>query len=310
MGSKGLKAVVVDDENAGLPKAVKKAAFKEHNGNFIKIIRENPQTSKIYTHYSTAAALSVVNALGALPTRNFTKGSFEMADKINGDSLHDLILERGGEGEISHACMPGCIVKCSNVFPGEDGKELVAPLEFETLGMIGSNLCIGSLDEIALINARLNELGLDTIETGAALGLLMEAGVVEFGDTRGILNLLDEVEPGTPLGRLAGSGALIVGRVMGLSRIPVVKGQAMAAYDPRGIKGTGVTFATSPMGADHTAGHTMRAKVDHLSPQGQARIAEANQINMAAVDNLGLCMMVVPALVFDVPDEELQGMLK
>ena len=296
MGMKGLKAIVVDDTGAKRPQPFHPEAFKETNRRFVKLLQESPQTSEIYTQYSTAAALSVVNALGALPTRNFKQGQFEEAAHIDADALHDTILERGGSGEVAHACMPGCIVKCSNVFADQDGRELVAPLEYETLGLVGSNLGIGNLDDIAIINAKCNELGLDTIETGATLGLLMEAGIISFGDVDGTLKLLEEVEQGTILGRVVGSGALIAGRVMGLSRIPVVKGQAMSAYDPRAIKGTGVTYATSPMGADHTAGHTLRAKVDHLDPEGQSKIAEANQINMAGVDNLGQCMMVVPAL--------------
>jgi len=296
MGSKGLKAIVIDNTDSSVKKPVYSHRFNEQNKSFVNMLRENPQTSKIYTEYSTAAALSVINALGALPTKNFRLGQFDLADRINGDALHDIIIKRGGSGNISHACMPGCTIKCSNIFADESGKEVVAPLEFETLGLVGSNLCIGSLDEIAVINAKLNELGLDTIETGAAFGLLMEAGVIPFGDSKGVMKLLSEVENETILGRLVGSGALLVGRVMGLSRIPVVKGQAMPAYDPRAIKGTGVTFATSPMGADHTAGHTLRAPVNHLDPEGQVRIAESNQINMAGVDNLGQCMMVGPAL--------------
>ncbi|MBZ4688609.1 MAG: Aldehyde ferredoxin oxidoreductase [Clostridiales bacterium] len=296
MGSKGLKAVVVDDTGVQMPKPVDKDAFKEANRKLVKILQEHPQTSEVYTEYSTAAALAVVNALGALPTRNFKQGSFEQADNINGDTLHDLILDRGGAGQVSHACMPGCIIRCSNVFPAKDGSELVAPLEYETLGLMGSNLGIGNLDDIALINAKCNDLGLDTIETGATLGLFMEAGIIPFGDVQGVLNLLDEVEKGSVMGRVVGSGALIAGKVLGLSRIPVVKGQAMAAYDPRGIKGNGVTYATSPMGADHTAGNTLRAKVNHLEPRTQAKISETNQVNMAGVDNLGQCMMVVPAL--------------
>ncbi|MBS3970259.1 MAG: aldehyde ferredoxin oxidoreductase [Clostridia bacterium] len=296
MGAKGLKAIVVDSANTSIPKPANRNEFILQNRKLVAMLKENPLTSKTYTEYGTAAALSVVNALGALPTRNFSLGQFEFAEKINGDALHDAILERGGSGETSHACMAGCTIKCSNVFADKDGKEVVAPLEFETLGLVGSNLLIGSLDEIAVINARLNELGLDTIETGAALGLLMERGIISFGNAEGVRQLLDEVEKGTVLGRVVGSGALVVGRVMGLSRIPVVKGQAMPAYDPRGIKGTGVTYATSPMGADHTAGHTLRAPVNHLEPKGQAKIAETNQINMAGIDSLGMCMMVVPAL--------------
>jgi aldehyde:ferredoxin oxidoreductase len=296
MGSKRLKAIVVNDKDTTLQKPANEEDFQTLNKKLITLLKEHPQTSQIYTRYSTAAALSLVNEFGALPTRNFRYGRFKHASKINGDALHDTILARGGAGSISHSCMPGCPIKCSNVFADRDGNEIVAPLEYETLGLIGSNLCIDNFDDIAIINAKLNELGLDTIETGAALGLLMEAGVIQFSDSNGVLSLLEEVERATVLGRVVGSGALLVGKVMGLARIPVVKGQAIPAYDPRGIKANGVLYATSPMGADHTAGNALRAPVNHLDPKGQAKIAEVNQINMTAVDCLGLCMMIVPAL--------------
>jgi len=76
-----------------------------------------------------------------------------------------------------------------------------------------------------------------------------------------------------------------------VSRVPVVKNQAISAYDPRAIKGTGVTYATSPQGADHTAGLTIRAKVDHTKPEGQAKLSKRSQISMAGYDALGICVM-------------------
>jgi aldehyde:ferredoxin oxidoreductase len=78
--------------------------------------------------------------------------------------------------------------------------------------------------------------------------------------------------------------------VFGVERVPVVKGQAMSAYEPRAIKGTGVTYATSPQGADHTAGLTIRAKIDHLDPTIQAEVSRKAQINMAGYDTLGACI--------------------
>ena len=94
---------------------------------------------------------------------------------------------------------------------------------------------------------------------------------------------------GTPVGRLIGAGAATVGRVLGVREVPVVKGQAMAAYDPRIIKGNGVTYATSPMGADHTAGNTIGAKVDHLDPAGKVALSRELQITAALLDSLGMC---------------------
>ncbi len=159
-------------------------------------------------------------------------------------------------------------------------------MEYETIGLIGSNLGIADLDMIARLNWEVNDLGLDSIDVGAALGVAAEAGLLSFGDGERALQLLAEIRQGTPLGRILGNGAAITGRVFGITRVSVVKGQAMSAYEPRAIKGTGVTYATSPQGADHTSGLTIRAKVDHLDPKVQAALSRTSQINMAGYDTL------------------------
>jgi len=192
---------------------------------------------------------------------------------------------------VAHACMPGCIIKCSNVYAGPDGETLVTPLEYETIGLMGSNLGINDPDIVAQLNDMANDIGLDSIDTGAALGLAAEAGLMEFGDGQRALELMEEVRQGTPLGRIIGNGAALAGQVLGIQRVPVVKNQAMSAYDPRAIKGTGVTYATSPQGADHTSGLTIRAKVDHLDPIGQVALSRGSQYSMAGYDSLGACVM-------------------
>ncbi|RPJ50371.1 MAG: aldehyde ferredoxin oxidoreductase, partial [Chloroflexi bacterium] len=170
------------------------------------------------------------------------------------------------------------------------GKSIVSPLEYETIGLMGSNLGIVSLDVIARMNYIVNDLGLDSIDIGAALGVAAEAGLWEFGDGERAIELLNKIYKGTDLGRTLGSGAAVTGKVLGVRRVPVVKGQAISAYDPRAIKGTGVTYATTPQGADHTAGLTVRAKIDHTSPKGQAEVSRNVQINNAGYDSLGVCL--------------------
>lgn len=189
--------------------------------------------------------------------------------------------------------MSACIIQCSNVFPDSEGRRLVAPIEYETLVMCGSNLGISDPDTIARLNRVCNELGLDTIEVGAALGVAAEAGLWDFGDGARAIELVEEIGQGSVLGRLLGQGCATVGRVLGARRVPAVKGQAMSAYDPRGIKGTGVTFATTPMGGDHTAGLTIFAPVDHHSPDGQVALSRDTQIIRAAYDALGLCVFLL-----------------
>lgn len=289
MGSKGLKAVVIDDQGGDKPSLAHPSAFNRAKKAFTKALLQHPQTI-VYRDYGTSAMSAMCNAYGALPTRNFSSGQFEQVDDISGETMRQLILQRGGEGQTTHACMPGCSIQCSNIFPGEDGKGLVSPLEYETIGLMGSNLGIGSLDDIARLNWLVNDLGLDSIEMGAALGVAAEAGLLQFGDGARALELLEEIHQGTDVGRILGQGAVATGLHYGVERVPAVKGQALSAYEPRAIKGTGVTYATSPQGADHTCGLTIRAKVDHLSPRGQVTVSRSAQINMAGFDSLGACI--------------------
>jgi aldehyde:ferredoxin oxidoreductase len=304
MGVKGLKAIVFDNNGGQKPPIADLKAFRAAQKVFTKALLEHPQTT-IYHDYGTAAMPRMSNGFGGLPTRNFSSGQFEGVEQISGEYMRQVLLQRGGESETSHACMPGCAIQCSNVYGGEDGKTLVSPLEYETIGLMGSNLGIADLDVVACLNWQVNDLGLDSIEIGAALGVAAEAGLMEFGDSRRALELVDEIRRGTPLGRLLGGGAGMVGKAYGIVRVPVVKNQAMSAYEPRAIKGTGVTFATSPQGADHTCGLTIRAKVDHLDPKIQAALSRTSQINMAGYDSLGVCVFagfgfaVVPETIRD-----------
>jgi aldehyde:ferredoxin oxidoreductase len=289
MASKGLKAIVFDNTGGQRPPLLDPEGFKKAQKDFTTALMNHPQTA-LYRDYGTQAMPRMADAFGALPTRNFSAGHFESVEQISGETMRDLLLARGGESNPTHACMAGCTIRCSNVFGGEDGKTLVSPLEYETVGLMGSNLGISDLDTIARLNWETNDLGLDTIELGAALGVAADSGVFAFGDGAAALKLLDEIRAGTPLGRLLGAGAGMVGKVYGNERVPVVKNQAMSAYEPRAIKGTGVTFATTPQGADHTCGLTIRAKVNHLDPAGQAKISLPAQLNMAGYDTLGACI--------------------
>lgn len=261
MGAKGLKAIALAHTRSRVApddEGLFRAALKEYH----QVLLAAP-TTETYATYGTAAMLNKLNTMGGLPTRNFSRGKFEKAEEINGARLREVILERGGEGNPTHGCMPGCVIRCSNIYPDAGGKTIVAPLEYETIGLLGSNCGIGDLDLIARLNYLCNDIGIDTIEAGAAIGVAMEAGLGDFGDGGRAIELLEEIGKGTVLGRVLGEGATVTGRVLGVRRVPAVKGQSMPAYDPRAVKGLGVTYATSPMGADHTAGQTIRANVDH-----------------------------------------------
>lgn len=284
MGSKGVQGIVYDASAAPKETFVDRAAFMEANREVARRINANPQTSQVYRQYGTAAMMDATSAMGALPTRNFSTGFFEGYEKINAEAMHRTILERGGEGATSHACMVGCLVKCSNIFPDRDGKKVCSPIEYENLGLLGSNLGIDDLDTIALLNRMCNDFGYDTIETGAAIGVAMNAGLAAFGDREAALRLMREVGEGTPLGRVLGSGAGITGKVFGCLRVPVAKNQAMPAYDPRAVKGVGVTYAVSPQGADHTSGNTVKSPVKQHLKDGQETVSRNAQVGFTVMD--------------------------
>ncbi len=289
MGSKGVKAIVFDPRGGQEPPLADPQAFKAARKAYIRALLAHPQT-KTYETFGTAAMVNMCNAFGGLPTRNFSQGQFEAAERISGEALRQLILQRDGQGNPSHACMAGCSIKCSNIVPDPQGRAVVSPLEYETIALMGSNLGLDDLDVIARLNQAANDLGLDTIDLGAALGVAADAGLWRFGTATQALALVQQIYDGTPLGRLLANGAALTGQALGVERVPAVKGQAISAYDPRAIKGTGVTYATSPQGADHTAGLTIRAKIDHLDPTVQAPVSRSAQLKMAGYDTLGACI--------------------
>ena len=288
MGSKGIKALVIDSSEGEPPTILDLDGFRKAQKAYNNALLDHPQT-KVYADYGTAAMARMCHSFGALPTRNFSDGNFEGLEEISAETMRDQLLERGGESNTTHACMAGCAIRCSNVYADGKGKGIVSPLEYETIGLMGSNLGIADLEEIARLNWEANDLGLDSIELGAALAVAADGGKMEFGNTSQALDLINEIRAGSPDGMIIGNGAVSAGKAYQIERVPAVKGQAMSAYDPRAIKGTGITYATSPQGADHTSGLTIRAKIDHLNPNIQADVSRKAQINAAGYDTLGVC---------------------
>ncbi|HUL20848.1 MAG TPA: aldehyde ferredoxin oxidoreductase C-terminal domain-containing protein [Thermodesulfobacteriota bacterium] len=315
MGSKGLKAIVVDDTGAEKVAIKNPDLFKEASQKFVKALREHPVTSEGLPKYGTNVLAGIINEAGGYPTRNFSLGRFEGTDKISGETMHDVISKRGGK--TTHSGCTTCIIQCSNEYVDEKGKYITSGLEYETIWANGANCGIDDLDAIANIDRLCDDYGFDTIEMGCTIGVAMEAGVKEFGDAKGAIALIHEAGKGTPLGRIIGNGAGFTGKAFGVTRVPVVKNQGMPAYDPRAVQGIGVTYATSTMGADHTAGYATATNimkvggfVDPLKPDGQVALSQNLQITTAAVDSAGLCLFIAfPAL--DIPEcfEGVIGML-
>lgn len=289
MATKGLKAIVFDHTGGQKPLLANPEGFKIASKDYTKTVMDHPQ-SITYRDYGTAAMAQMTQSFAAIPAHNFSRGTFDKVDNISGETLREFTLARGKPSDPSHACMAGCTIKCSNVFGGDDGKIIVSPLEYETIGLMGTNIDIDSLDAIGRMNWHVNDLGLDTIEIGGSLGVAAEAGLMRWGSEEDAQKLIDEIRAGTELGRILGDGAVTVGKKYNIERVPAVKGQAMSAYEPRSIKGTGLTYATTPQGADHTCGLTIRAQVNHLDPNAQKDASLNAQLNMAGYDTIGACI--------------------
>jgi aldehyde:ferredoxin oxidoreductase len=308
MGSKGVKVIVIDDAGMKMREPKDPDKFKEANKAWVDGLRKHSVTGEALPAYGTNVLTNIINEAGAFPTKNFMWGRFDTCDKISGETQAALEEERGGKGAATHGCHRGCIIRCSGTFLNKDGQYLTKQPEYETVWAHGANCGIDDIDAIAQLDRLDDDYGLDTIEMGATIGVAMEAGVAEFGDAEAAINLIKEVGKGTPLGRILGGGAAATGKTYGIERVPVVKNQAMPAYDPRGVQGIGVTYATSTMGADHTAGYAVTANilgvggtVDPLKPEGQIELSRNLQIATAAVDATGMCLFVAFA-VLDQPE--------
>ncbi len=300
MGAKGLKAIVVDANVTVPPEIADPVLLKETTREIAQLIVADPK-SKNRKLYGTLDILDVANKVGLMPTRNFSEGSFEKTDEITGPNFSALVAKRGGNGRSGTPCVPGCTIQCSNVFVTDQGEKIVASLQYESVVMLGPNLGIGDVDTIGELNNLCNEVGIDSIECGAALGVAMEAGEAAFGDGAAAKEMIRQIGKGTHIGRILGNGAKFTGQAFGIRRIPSIKGQAMPAYDPRGLKGNGVLYATSTMGADHTAGNafeTLKTN-DPLATKNQVFNSRQLQIRAAILDTMGVCIFIRPAFVKD-----------
>ena len=310
MGVRGVKAMVIDDTDGPGVEIANQELFKTGRKKLSDAILAHDLTKPKggLNSFGTNVLMNILSEAGGLPTRNFSAGSFEGAAKISGEMIAEVVEARGGEGMTGHGCHPGCIIKCSNIYPDKNGKAITSCVEYETAWAMGANCGIDDLDYIAEMTRECNDIGLDTIEAGNTVAIAMEGKLLEFGDKKGALKLYDEVRKGTPLGRILGQGVEATAKAFGVYRVPTVKGQSMPAYEPRAVKGIGVTYATTPMGADHTAGYTIApeiagvgGKVDPQSNEGKADLSLAFQATTAFIDSSGYCLFIAFPIL-DIPD--------
>jgi len=297
MGSKKIKVITIDDSEGPGVKVADQEKFRAAVKVFTKGVVGNAVSGEALKLYGTNVLMNVLHEAGGLPTKNFRYGQFDGHEKISGETLRETIVSR--KGNPSHICHKGCVIRCSQVYNDKNGNYVTSGFEYETIWGLGAHSNIDDLDTIAEADRIMDDIGVDSIDTTVAMGVAMEAGIIPFGDSAGVLRLLKEIGEGTPLGRILGSGAAGVGRMYGVTRVPVVKGQALSAYDPRAVKGMGITYATSTMGSDHTAGYCIPINilkvggfVDPLKKEGQIELSRRLQIGTALLDSLGLCLFV------------------
>lgn len=309
MGSKGLKAIIIDDTGGSSVPIVNKEIFDIGRKKLTQALQEHEITKPGggLNTYGTAVLINVINEAGAFPTRNFSDGRFEGAAALSGETINERCKSRGGVGMTGHRCSVGCIIKCSNVYPNADGTELVSVQEYESIWSLGANCGIDDLEVTGELIRLCNDYGVDTIDAGVAIGVAMEAGLAEFGDGKKAIELMHEIGKCTPLGHILGNGAEATAKIFGVVRCPTVKGQAMPAYEPRAIKGIGMTYATTTMGADHTAGYTIAPEI--LGVSGKVSQFDTNKAEMTrnfqhatafSFDTTGHCLFIAFATL-DIP---------
>ena len=293
MAAKGLKAIVIIRPPSARVQPAEGESYRETVREFARTLIDG---KKALTTHGTAVLVNLVNETGGLPTRNFSSGRNEHVARFSGEKLRELCEERGGT--TGHACHRGCVIRCSNVFNDARGEYVTAGFEYETIALLGPNCGIHDLDAIARLDRLCDDLGIDTMEMGVALGVAMEGGMIPFGDLEAMQGLIKGVAAGTTEGKILGQGATVTGRLLGVKRVPAVKGQSMSGYDPRALKGTGVTYATSTMGADHTTGNCLpgRGGVDCHKPDGQVKVSRDTQVMSMVCDILGVCIFVGPVV--------------
>ncbi len=287
MGAKGLKAIIIDDAGTSPVTITDKVRFKETVKSWVDTLNKDV-TCQLFATFGTPFTIAANSYQGTMPADNYTSGRPEGFREVTGEVTRRKVWERGGK---MHGCMPGCVIQCSIIYNDAEGKRLTSAYEYEGVAILGTNLGISDPDAIARLKHICDDLGVDFIEVGSSLGVAASAGKMKMGDVESAIRLLNEIEQGTEFGSVLANGVVSTARALNISRVPAFKGQAIPAHEPRAVKGIGVTYATSPMGADHTAGLTYRMR---LAKSGQIDNSLRAQLQAATCDTFGYCLNSVP----------------
>ncbi|MEN8129181.1 MAG: aldehyde ferredoxin oxidoreductase family protein [Pseudomonadota bacterium] len=328
MGSKNLKAVTVRG-SVGV-KVEDPAAFMQAVGEKKRILAENAVTGQGLPTYGTQVLMNVINEVGALPTRNASAVQFESASKISGEAMHEPRGSQGRPNLVTNQACFGCTIACGRIarIDKEHFTVVNRPeywgasggLEYENAWSLGVDTGVDDLDALTFANYICNEQGFDPITFGATLAAAMELydmGVItdedtggvalKFGSAQTLTELTELTAKGEGFGKILGLGSKRLCEKYGHPELSMsVKGQEFPAYDPRGIQGMGLTYATSNRGACHLRSYTVASEVlgipektDPLTTDGKAALVKAFQDATAAVDSSGLCLFTTFAWTLD-----------
>lgn len=320
MASKNLKAVAIRGTK-GVGNIKDPAAFLQATTEGKKVLSENAVTGEGLPSMGTQVLMNVINEVGAMPTRNMREVQFEGASNISGEAMHEPRESDGKANLTTNAACFGCTIACGRISTIDQGHFTIenkpeyfgnsGGLEYEAAWALGSNCGVDDLDALTYANFLCNEDGYDPISFGATVSAAMELfemGVIttketdgvefKFGSAVALAKAAEWVSKGEGFGKDLGLGSKRLCEKYGHPELSMtVKGQEFPAYDPRGIQGIGLAYATSNRGACHLRGYTIASeilgipeKTDPHETEGKPELVKAFQDATAAVDSTGLCV--------------------
>lgn len=302
-GYKKLKAIVIKAEQKGnMPVAKLENEYKEANKKAVKAILDGGLTAPNkggLSVYGTNVLTNLINEVGALPTKNSQFTHWEHAEKHSGEYVNTHLRVANNT---CHACPVGCKIEVEV----KDGKykTRVESIEFESAWSLGSNCLLSDAEAISYLIDRCNEYGIDTIELGHAFSVTMEAyekGLISeeliWGDSDSMIELTRKIAYREGFGGVLAEGPARATASWGAPELSMsVKGQSIPAYDPRGIQGIGLGYATSNRGACHLRGYTVASEIagipeptDRLKPEGKGQLLKVFQDMLAFSDSMNIC---------------------
>lgn len=305
MGAKNLKAIVAEGRSVKIvPKD--EVAFKKTVKQAKKYINNNHFVGDLYRNYGTNANVNFTNQGGILPVNNFKEGTSSKAAQVTGERMKEVYSTKPS------TCKP-CSIMCGHKGVRADGTTHQIP-EYETVGLLGTNLGIFDPEIIIDWNNLCGDLGMDTITTGSVLGWTMEAGEkglldtnLKFGNPDGVARSIEDIAHREGMGNDLAEGTKRLSEKFGGKEFAIhVKGLEMAAYDPRGSWGQGLAYAVANRGACHLSATTMALEVfmgylNPHTPRAKAVFVKFFENLFAAVNSLHICQFAAFAFVLEPP---------